>query len=305
MEEKPDYQFALDDPQWETYLEDNGYVVVKAVASPEEVEKAKDLFWKHFEARNGVKRDDITTWANWNTDRRGIITNALTIQSEGAWFIRGLPKVKSVFQKIWKTDDLIVSMDSLIMWKPWWLDPPKWLPRTEGLHVDQNPFQKPNKVCVQGMVTLLDVTKDIGGLEIVPKSNLPEGQEKLRTAYPHVDNQGDFVMIRPNNKTLITQRKLVLAEAGDLILWDSRTIHGGWVGKGGTTTRENPSLSRMSMTVCMLPRSTASEKVLELRKEGHQKGYGFSHWANEDNITSQAGPEYKPVELTPEQQALL
>jgi len=296
------YRFALEE-DWQTYLDKNGYVVVKAVASAEEVATARDLFWRYFEETKRVLRHDIETWENWRTDRRGIITDGGVIQCAGAWYVRGLPKVKCVFQKIWNNDDLIVSMDSLLLWKPWWINP-AWIPITEGLHIDQNPFQKPNKMCVQGMVALYDVTDETGGLEVVPRSHTPEHQEKIRQACPSLNNIGDFCMIR--DKTLVTNRLLLHAEAGDIILWDSRTIHGGKVGKGCKTTKENPVLPRMSMTVCMLPRSTATEDVLTGRREGFLKGYGFTHWPNKVKvITGRAGASYTPIQLSPEQDALL
>ena len=72
---------------------------------------------------------------------------ALSTHSEGAWYLRGLPKLRQVFAQIWVTDDLIVSMDSTIVWRPWWIDE-RWRPVTEGLHLDQNPFQKSFKDCV-------------------------------------------------------------------------------------------------------------------------------------------------------------
>eukprot|EP01121_Diplochlamys_sp_Union-15-3_P020787 TRINITY_DN8209_c0_g1_i4.p1 TRINITY_DN8209_c0_g1~~TRINITY_DN8209_c0_g1_i4.p1 ORF type:complete len:318 (+),score=51.19 TRINITY_DN8209_c0_g1_i4:37-954(+) len=295
------YRFDINE-DWETYLDKNGYVVIKSVASPEEVSKAIDLFWEHF-SKSGVKRDDFSTWSHWGTDKRGIITNADVIQCAGAWYVRALPKVKAVFQKIWKAEDMIVSMDSLLLWKPWWLNS-AWTPRTEGLHIDQNPFSKPDKCCVQGMVCLYEVTEGTGGLEVVPRSHTKESQDLLRATSPRLNGIGDFCIIMPRSK-VITHRKLILAQPGDLILWDSRTIHGGKVGTGGNSTKENPVLARMSQTVCMLPRHTASKDVLEVRREGFEKGYGFSHWPNGSDITSTAKDDYKPIQLTPEQLALL
>ena len=70
-------------------------------------------------------------------------------QSQGAWFVRGVPKVKKSFASIWKTSDLITSMDCVIAWRPWWKNK-FWKPNTEGLHLDQNPFSKPNLETVQG-----------------------------------------------------------------------------------------------------------------------------------------------------------
>ena len=42
---------------------------------------------------------------------------------------------------------------------------------------------------------------------------------------------------------------LVEAEPGDMIIWDSRTIHGGMVGTG--VDQEYDDLARLSFTVCM------------------------------------------------------
>ena len=37
--------------------------------------------------------------------------------------------------------DLISSMDCLLLWRPWQKNQ-LWKPKTEGLHIDQNPFHK-------------------------------------------------------------------------------------------------------------------------------------------------------------------
>eukprot|EP01130_Rhizamoeba_saxonica_P007129 TRINITY_DN2867_c0_g1_i3.p1 TRINITY_DN2867_c0_g1~~TRINITY_DN2867_c0_g1_i3.p1 ORF type:complete len:317 (+),score=48.15 TRINITY_DN2867_c0_g1_i3:26-952(+) len=296
-----DYWFELDDQEnWMEYLNEQGYVVLKQVASTLQVETAIDLYWHHYQQLLDVDRNNIDTWQDWYLDRRGIQTKGPTIQSEAAWFIRGLPNVKQAFATIWDTEELIVSMDSLIIWKPWWLDD-RWLPVTEGLHIDQNPFSKPEKLCVQGMMPLYEVTPEIGGLEVVPGSNnrVPE----FRHRYPKFKGSGDFCVLA-NNDPMQGNGKLVLAEPGDLILWDSRTVHGGLVGNGEVSDTE-PRLARLSQTVCMVPRSRASNKVLSQRKKGFEKGWGFTHWPNEDCITSLGSRSYEPIELSPEQLDLL
>ena len=58
--------------------------------------------------------------------------------------------------------------------------------------------------------------------------------------------------------------KLVKASGGDLILWDSRTVHGGLVGTGppeemSTADVENTiELVRLSLPVCMAPTNLAN-----------------------------------------------
>jgi len=302
MARAQEYWFALDDEQWPTYLENEGYVVIKHVANEGEIERAIDLYWEYFKNAFGVDRNDMSTWEKWYVDKRGIETKGPTIQSEGAWFVRGLPKVKSAFSTIWKTNDLIVSMDSLLLWKPWWINP-NWEPRTEGLHMDQNPFTKPDRICVQGMVPLYDVTEEIGGLEVVPRSNTPAALDKFRENNPRLNGAGDFCVVK-HSDPMQNEGKLLLAEAGDLILWDSRTVHGGLVGNGKVDSKDS-RLARLTQTVCMVPRETASEKVLKERKKGFSKGWGFTHWPNECMITGLGPKDFKPVTLTPDQEALL
>ena len=62
------------------------------------------------------------THQKWYVDRRGISLDVHVMQSKGAWYVRGLPKCKEAFSTIWGDDDMIVSMDSVLMWKPWWVD---------------------------------------------------------------------------------------------------------------------------------------------------------------------------------------
>jgi hypothetical protein len=109
--------------------------------------------------------------------------------------------------------------------------------------------------------------------------------------------------------------KLVLACAGDFIIWDSRTVHGGLVGNLGDEKnqenctslpcREPPTLARLAQTICMTPRSKATKMTLQKRKQGFLDGKGYSHWPHELHVTAHGGQDYKPITLTAEQEALL
>jgi len=57
--------------------------------------------------------------------------------------------------------------------------------------------------------------------------------EILKEKYHLADDWGDWIEL--NNKDHKEYQKratLIKADPGDLILWYSRTIHGGWVGTG-------------------------------------------------------------------------
>ena len=197
-------------------------------------------------------------------------------------------------------------MDCVIAWRPWSRNK-HWKPRTEGLHLDQNPFSKPNLETVQGMIPLRNVTSRTGGLEVVPCSHLPEAKEEFKKRYPNTKVAGDWCVLT-GGCPLGKKRMLVLANAGDLILWDSRTIHGGVVGTGRKLS--SSSLARLSVTVCMTPKSRASEKILKRRREGFKRGECFNHTPHEagpssGTLRARIREDYEPLKLTKDQLSLL
>ncbi len=262
------------------------------------MQSAKRGYWDCIEQTNpGVLRDDVSTWGKWRVDPRGIMLNGDLLHCEGAWLVRGLPTVHSAFAHVWKDEDLIVSFDSTILWLPWEGQNLFRRPHVEGLHIDQNPFSKPGLCCVQGMVPLIDVTESSGGLAVVPGSHRDSALWKR-----HRWGGGDFCVM--NDSDPVQQRRqLVLARAGDLVLWDSRTVHGGHVGTQAVA--ETAGLVRLTQTVCMLPRKTATEQVLAWRRNAFLKGMGTTHWPNEGRLTCLSGKKYVPLELSDSQQRVL
>lgn len=72
-------------------------------------------------------------------------------------------------------------------------------------------------------------------------------------------------------------------DPGCLILWDSRTIHGGYVGKGPLP--EEDRLYRLSMTVCMTPFTKWDREkypnLLQNRLKAVIHGNTTNHWPYE------------------------
>ena len=195
--EMPD--FAMEDPQdgsspsWLPHLQEHGVVVVKNVMDSEQVQRAVDLYWEFLDKNfQFMKRRNPKMWSedgkqdlvvkdastlqnkNWPVTIHGFSAQNYCNHSEAAWYMRTLPNVKKCFAQIYETDDLITSFDTIICWRQWWLGPEddytgtaKWLPRTEGLHVDQNPISKKGFHCIQGMLLLQDIDERIGGFEVI------------------------------------------------------------------------------------------------------------------------------------------
>merc|ERR1712093_296828 len=105
----------------------------------------------------------------------------------------------------------------------------------------------------------------VGGLQVVPDSHRPDAKQELKKFFKCLSANpwrgGDFCDFeryckKSTHVPLNTPGRLVLAEAGDLILWDSRTVHGGIVGTGCLADFARgsiPHLARLSVNFCMTP----------------------------------------------------
>lgn len=292
---------------WLEQLKRHGFVVIRGVGTTEQVRTAKDLLWEAICQRfSRTIRDDPETW-NFPLHASGIVP--WLAQSAGAWAVRGWPCVKQAFARIWEEEDLIVSMDSVLLWRPWWVRS-DWRPSTEGLHLDQNPFKKVDLECVQGMVPLFPVNHASGGLQVVPDSNLDDVKAEFRLTHPHMKTSGDWCPC--DDDDLNAKAILLHASPGDLILWDARTVHGGLVGTGKHEESNEglPELARLSVTVSMTPRSWASSAVLEQRRKGFRKGESFNHVPHEagtsnGTIRAPVRRDFQPPALTDAQLSLL
>lgn len=271
-------------------LDKHGVVVVPKVLARDEVEHAKKLFWDKLESLgSGIQRDNPDTWneANWPGDIfRGFMTSHGISQSEAAWYLRSHRRIRRAFEQIWETRDLITSMDAFICWRPWnKVREPKdgfQEPCVEGFHVDQSP-KKRGFHCVQGMIVLNEVTDESGGLRVIRGTHTDRVQDYIEKKYKAY---GDWCELR-NEDPLVkfSDWELLKAQPGDLILWDSRLIHSGYVGTGYDDRSQVKDLARLCMAVCMVPRDMVSPEVLEQRRKFFERGKATTHWPNkcEDN----------------------
>lgn len=72
--------------------------------------------------------------------------------------------------------------------------------------------------------------------------------------------------------------RLVSAKAGDLVLWDSRTIHANTPALEKPVNRPDDELLRAVSYVCMTPKHLANEAVLQARRNAFDKRIARGHW---------------------------
>ncbi len=279
-----------------SYLKSNGYVVIKRVADTEKISTAKSEFWKwSTNLSKELKKDDPETWdKHWVGNKYNGICHFIN-HSNFAWNTRLLPKVKETFATIWGDDDLIVSFDAGNAFRPWKYNR-KWLTAGGWWHVDQNDttgkHKKNGMVCVQGLVTYYDATEETGGLCLIPKSHVEFSNVCKRASSSKLGV--DFVALSSNEEPLLQTGSayLICAKAGDLILWDSRTIHCNTPSIVDFKEIYNEKLVdkyeiiRLVSYVCMVPYSHASKRVIESRKEGFRLKKPTSHWPTEEITTT-------------------
>lgn len=284
------------------HLEEQGFAVISGAASVDDIEKGKDYFWKYMENQIGddninISRNNCSTWDYWvGSSSNGIISSPIFNHSSFCWHTRTLPVVKKAFSHLWETSDLIVSFDAGNSFRPWRINP-YWVTQGNWWHVDQNSRKgkdREGKVCVQGLVSYYDVTEESGGLCLLPGSHIHHSALCERSS--SAKSLHDYVYVEPNDPCLQGARAILPAvKAGDLILWDSRTIHcntPGLTAPAKPATRPPPEewkknipnegysveLLRLVSYVCMVPRSMATPQALESKKLGLLCSVPTSHW---------------------------
>ncbi|CAK9090541.1 unnamed protein product [Durusdinium trenchii] len=304
------------------HLEEEGYAVVADVLSEQDIGHARSLLWDFLEAlpQTRVRRDDVKSWGckrDWLPDERNGILNGFGFgQSDFMWFLRLRPKVKDAFAAVWSTNDLLVSFDGGNVFRPWRFDP-AWRTLGGWYHCDQNTrlgAASRGRCCVQGLVTLSEASRNSGGLVVVPQSHRDHAEVCERSA---LARGGDFVPISVNDPILEKGPVLVAAKAGDLILWDSRTVHcntPGWApeAEGMPFTQcaqmEEWQLLREVGYVCMTPAAWASDETLEQRRKAFEEGISTSHWPHKFAIAGYplpGMPPNDPQSISQEQRRLI
>lgn len=201
------------------------------------------------------------------------------------WDARMEPGVIDAFAKLWGTTELLVSFDSLNVTFPNRKDIPR---KGAWDHIDQSPFRK-GLHCVQGIINLSPSGPDDGGLIVYP------GSHKVTEEF--FETQTDKSTWSTKDMYIFTDEQLawfrakglkqhkVCADVGDLIVWDSRTVH------YGSEPTEKSSQIRTIIYAAYTPAKLASPDQLALKKKVFEAYGGTTHWPH-DNIVARSTKTY-------------
>lgn len=209
------------------------------------------------------------------------------------WDARLEPGVIEPFAKLWGTDDLLVSFDALNITFPNRKD----LPRKEAWqHIDQSPLRK-GLACAQGLINLSTAGPEEGSLIVYP------GSHKICEEF--FETQTDKATWDPKDTYLYTAEQLVwfeargchpkkvLAEAGDVIIWDSRTIH------YGSEPTEKSNIIRTVIYACYTPARLASSETLRKKKDAFERFEATTHWPHDNVVVRHSKAKFEDGTVDP------
>ncbi|PWY93531.1 hypothetical protein BO94DRAFT_511159 [Aspergillus sclerotioniger CBS 115572] len=265
----------------------DGYAVIKGVLSKERASEYRDSALTWLESFNlGFDRNDKSTWKKENLPQSwkgGMYLHFSAAHEKYVWDVRCEPNVIAPFAKLWETDELVVSFDTVNITLPQSIvgayDSQPWP------HCDQAPERK-GLVCVQGIVNLSNAGPNDGGLIVMKKSaalfdqffeeNPVTGPTPWRTAKHkdfHPFHDKDLEWYRERGCELVK----VCAEPGDLILWDSRQMHWAQFGESDVV--------RTIVYVTYTPAEWMGEEDREKKKDLFEKFETTTHWPHTNLFT--------------------
>ena len=258
----------------------DGVAVIKDVLNQEELKLARKGSWQtlNYLTKNLEKPIQKKDPSSWKTLYELFPIHSMLIQhwkighAQYVWDIRQNEKVVDVFSKIWNDSNLLTSFDGISFHLPPEQTNRGWYRGNDWFHTDQSPLKIGLK-CVQGIVTLYDVNKGDASLRVLKGSN-----NYHQDFFNHFNNQekNDWYKIKDEEMSYFDnfERNTILAKAGSLILWDSRTFHQGIEPR---KTREKPNF-RSIVYVCMTPRSWSDEKNILKKQKAFNEMRLTSHW---------------------------
>ncbi|CAJ1942452.1 unnamed protein product [Cylindrotheca closterium] len=301
-------------------LETNGFAVITGVVSEFDCVRSLGMAWDYIEAASfaeaccrqnsptsaPVSRHNVESHSS-NFFPHSLEGGFLPFYGSGysyfAWDIRGHQNVRKVFECLHGTSNLISSMDGVVLWH-------EKQPRTDAgwFHLDQNPVSKPGKCGIQGLVNLLPVSEASGGNVMVAKSHkkFPHhycSDRRSNDSEKHFCSDfyeqrlkelgsEDWMEIDPNDEIILQNEAIVtcLLKPGDMIIWDSRTVHCsnrgyGDINRSGTNQNRLEEaahgLIRAATAVSMMPTDSVSSTILNRRVSAAKESRTMTHWTNQ------------------------
>ncbi|CAJ2500433.1 Uu.00g032860.m01.CDS01 [Anthostomella pinea] len=273
----------LQHSDWRADLQRDGYAIVKGAIPRARAQEYQQKAYEWLTSfGNDLDFNDPSTWVKENLPVQSKINTFHTYgvaHEKFMWDARMEPGVLDAFALLWGTDELLASFDSLNITLPNRKDVPR---KPAWEHIDQSPLRR-GLHCVQGVINLSPSGPEDGGLVVYPVSHNLNDVFFDNQTNPKTWERLDRYLFSREQLSWYAERGItphkVCADVGDLILWDSRTLHYG---------AEPTELSNQIRTViyaAFTPAKWASEEQLRLKKEAFERYGGTTHWPHDNIVT--------------------
>ncbi|KAL3464919.1 hypothetical protein BJX64DRAFT_286106 [Aspergillus heterothallicus] len=270
-----------DDPSfgdWRDDLVRDGYAVIRGAISLNRAQGYADEMYSWLEEFNlGFDRNNLATAREKHLpiiNEKGMCWWYSLAHEDFVWKIRAEPGVVGAFEKVYATEDLIVSFDAVNFTFPGRDD---IAPNKPWPHQDQNPDTRGFR-CLQGLVNILPNGPQDGGLIVCKGGHLLSEQfHQDMKDEPRIKGFFDewYGYTEAGMKWLEDhglEWHKVSVEPGDLIVWDSRTPH---YNLPSSSTRP-----RFCVYTCYMPVADVTQDDLRRKKEAFEGYRTTSHWPN-------------------------
>jgi len=288
----------LQPDQWHTapeVLREHGVCIFANVASAEELAEKEEMFWKwcskstHNEINRKPENMINAKWKQLGFLESGVIAKLGIGQSDFLWSCRMMENVQRVYQCIWETDDLVTGFDGCGAFRNPYLahQGENWYTKLGWYHVDQNAHFVPGLDTYQGLLNFYPATSPHSGSTVVVPRSHHRFLEMFADPDRKVSSKNDGFMrldLEDDFEKYCTGAVQVPLEAGDFLVWDSRTIHcNQGINRDAPSaeavlgSRANQPLARLVAYICMLPRSRVDAETTAIREQFVKDGYTGPH----------------------------
>jgi hypothetical protein len=239
-------------------LEENGYTIIHNVYNNEEIEEYKREFFDWYKNTKDVEKLHQVIHGN------GIFKYFEIGHQRFTWLARTNPKIINIFKHLWNCDELVTGFDGCCYYpSDYKKEDIYWT------HTDQSSHKK-GRHCYQSFLSLTNNTERT--LLIYKGSHLLH-EHYFKTL--NIDAPRDWCVLDKNYVSNLEDKKVyVKVNAGDLVVWDSRTFHQNTCGD------LNCNEERLVQYLCYLPKNNIKNDKIQqnLRREYFEENYTTSHW---------------------------
>jgi len=239
-------------------LEENGYTIIHNVYNNEEIEEYKREFFDWYKNTKDVEKLHQVIHGN------GIFKYFEIGHQRFTWLARTNPKIINIFKELWNCDELVTGFDGCCYY-------PSDYKGTEiyWTHTDQSSHKK-GRHCYQSFLSL---TSNNERSLLIYKGSHNLHEHYFKTL--NIDAPRDWCVLDKNYVSNLEDKKVrVKVNAGDLVIWDSRTFHQNTCGDS------NCNEERLVQYLCYLPKNNIKNDKIQqnLRREYFEERYTTSHW---------------------------